>query len=67
MGKYLNLSTDTTLGGDNPSDILASSQKAIKTYIDYNEDGVYSGREEEVIEKPVEENTSKEESDSNGQ
>lgn len=38
-----------------------------KTYIDYNEDGVYSGREEEVTEKPVEENTSKEESDSNGQ
>ena len=34
MGKYLNLSTDPTLGGNNPSDIKAPSQKAIKTYID---------------------------------
>jgi len=39
MGKYLNLSTDTTLGGNSPSDILAPSQKAIKTYIDNQSGG----------------------------
>lgn len=32
--KFLNLSTDTTLGGVSPSDELAVSQKAIKTYVD---------------------------------
>ena len=34
--KFLNLSTDTTLGGASPSDMLAPSQKAIKTYVDNN-------------------------------
>jgi hypothetical protein len=34
MTKFLNLSTDTTLGGNAPSDELAVSQKAIKTYVD---------------------------------
>ena len=28
------LSTDTTLGGNNPSDIISPSEKAIKTYVD---------------------------------
>ena len=28
------LSTDTTLGGNSPSDIISPSQKAIKTYVD---------------------------------
>lgn len=32
--KFLNLSTDTTLGGVSPSDELAVSQKAIKAYVD---------------------------------
>ena len=32
--KFLNLSTDTTLGGVSPSDEIAVSQKAIKTYVD---------------------------------
>ena len=32
--KFLNLSTDTTLGGNVPSDEIVSSQKALKTYID---------------------------------
>ena len=32
--KFLNLSTDTTLGGNAPSDEIVSSQKALKTYID---------------------------------
>lgn len=31
---FRNLSTDTTLGGNAPSDTLAVSQKAIKTYTD---------------------------------
>jgi hypothetical protein len=33
---FLNLSTDTTLGGNYPSDSVAVSQKAIKTYVDNN-------------------------------
>lgn len=37
--KFLNLSTDTTLGGVSPSDELAVSQKAIKTYVDNNSGG----------------------------
>lgn len=28
------LSTDTTLGGNSPSDIISSSEKAVKTYVD---------------------------------
>ena len=32
--KFLNLSVDTTLGGNSPSDTTVSSQKAIKSYID---------------------------------
>ena len=39
MGKFLNLSTDTTLGGENPSDSKISSEKAIKTYIDAHAGG----------------------------
>ena len=37
--KYLNLDTDTTLGGDNASDQVVSSQKALKTYIDSRPSG----------------------------
>lgn len=36
MTKFLNISTDTTLGGSSASDEVVSSQKAIKTYIDAN-------------------------------
>lgn len=36
---FLNLSTDTTLGGNSPSDSVAVSQKAIKTYVDNNSGG----------------------------
>jgi len=32
--KFLNISTDTTLGGNSPSDMAVSSQKAIKAYVD---------------------------------
>ena len=32
--KYLNLNTDNTLGGDNSSDSVISSQKAVKDYVD---------------------------------
>ena len=28
------LSTDTTLGGNSPSDLISPSEKAIKTYVD---------------------------------
>ena len=34
MTKYLNISTDNTLGGSSASDVFVSSQKAIKEYID---------------------------------
>lgn len=34
MTKFLNISTDNTLGGNSPSDETVSSQKAIKTYVD---------------------------------
>lgn len=34
MTKFLNISTDNTLGGNSPSDETVSSQKAIKDYVD---------------------------------
>lgn len=34
MTKFLNISTDNTLGGNSPSDDIVSSQKAIKGYVD---------------------------------
>lgn len=34
MTKFLNISTDTTLGGSSASDSTVSSQKAIKAYVD---------------------------------
>lgn len=34
MTKFLNISTDNTLGGNTPSDVIVSSQKAIKEYVD---------------------------------
>ena len=36
MTKFLNISTDNTLGGSSASDETVSSQKAVKTYIDNN-------------------------------
>lgn len=36
MTKFLNISTDNTLGDDSPSDETVSSQKAIKEYVDNN-------------------------------
>lgn len=39
MTKFLNISTDTTLGGNSPSDVTVSSQKALKTYIDAHASG----------------------------
>ena len=39
---FLNLSTDTTLGGNSPSDSVAVSQKAIKSYVDNNSGGSYT-------------------------
>ena len=37
--KFLNLSVDTTLGGETPSDMTVSSQKAIKGYVDTSLNG----------------------------
>lgn len=34
MTKFLNISTDNTLGGNSPSNEIVSSQKAIKEYVD---------------------------------
>lgn len=34
MTKFLNISTDTTLGGNSPSNETVSSQKAVKSYVD---------------------------------
>ena len=34
MTKFLNISTDNTLGGSSASDEIVSSQKAIKAYAD---------------------------------
>lgn len=36
MTKFLNISTDDTLGGSSASDETVSSQKAIKGYVDNN-------------------------------
>lgn len=43
MTKFLNISTDNTLGGNSPSDSTVSSQKAIKTLIDTKQDTLVSG------------------------
>ena len=34
MTKFLNISTDNTLGGSSASDVVVASQKATKTYVD---------------------------------
>ena len=39
MTKFLNISTDNTLGGNSASDEVVSSQKALKTYIDNHSGG----------------------------
>lgn len=39
MTKFLNISTDNTLGGSSASDEVVSSQKALKTYIDNHSGG----------------------------
>ena len=37
--KFLNISTDTTLGGSGASDKIVSSQKAVKAYVDAHSGG----------------------------
>ena len=39
MAKFLNISEDTTLGGNSPSDMVVSSQKAVKSYVDAHSGG----------------------------
>lgn len=43
MTRFLNISTDTTLGGNSPSDDVVSSQKAISTKIATKQDTLVSG------------------------
>lgn len=40
MTRFLNISTDNTLGGSSPSDEFVASQKAIKYYVDNNSSNV---------------------------
>lgn len=40
MTRFLNISTDNTLGGSSPSDEFVASQKAIKEYVDNNSSNV---------------------------
>ena len=44
-GKFFNLDTDNTLGGNNASDKKASSQKAVKEYVDNAISSVSGGGE----------------------
>lgn len=37
--RFLNLSTDNTLGGNSPSDFIVPSEKAIKDYVDNHSSG----------------------------
>ena len=39
MTKFLNISTDNTLGGSSASDVLVASQKAVKDYVDLHGGG----------------------------
>lgn len=39
MTKFLNISVDNALGGNSPSDVVVSSQKAVKEYIDAHSGG----------------------------
>lgn len=43
MTKFLNISTDTTLGGASPSDEIVSSQKAISTALATKQATLVSG------------------------
>lgn len=43
MTKFLNISTDNTLGGNSPSNELVASQKAIKEYVDNNSGSIATG------------------------
>lgn len=51
MTKFLNISTDTTLGGNSSSDEVVSSQKALKTYIDNHSGGGSVAIDEKSITK----------------
>lgn len=53
--KFLNLSTDDTLGGNSPSDVVAVSQKAIKKYVDDHSGG---GGSVSIDNKSITTNTS---------
>lgn len=50
MTKFLNISTDDTLGGVSPSDEIVVSQKAIKTYVDNQGGGGGSGYHPDIFD-----------------
>ena len=53
MTKFLNISTDNTLGGNSSSDELVSSQKAVKDYVDNNSGSTtLSGLTDTTISSP---------------
>ena len=53
MTKFLNISTDNTLGGNSPSDEVVSSQKAVKDYVDNNSGSTtLSGLTDTTISSP---------------
>ena len=54
MTKFLNISTDNTLGGNSSSDELVSSQKAVKDYVDNNSGSTtLSGLTDTTITSPT--------------
>ena len=57
MTKFLNISTDTNLGGSSASDEVVSSQKALKTYIDAHSGG---GGSVDIDDKSITKNSSDE-------
>lgn len=51
--KYLNLDLDDTLGGENSSDYIVSSQKAIKKYVDDSTDLGVENLNNAIISSPI--------------
>lgn len=51
--KFLNISTDNTLGGGSPSNEVVSSQKAIKEYVDSHSGGGASRNVGEIVKSTI--------------
>ena len=50
VSTFLNISTDTTLGGSSASDSTVSSQKAVKAYADTKQDILRAGIDLEIVQ-----------------